>query len=432
MRRLFSPRLATGLFTRFTSTASDVTNVEQEVTAIRDKITTIEASHAANALVALYASRKMKQMDIRRSLRVFSDQSYHSPIFCHEHLPVILAHFIAGLDCLPDGLNAMPSMLAVRETLLASFKKLVDCDIPITPEQIKSFMAVLEEIDEAHVETDLLRSMAAGILELKIHISRHRKALVQLKSSSPRWGGIQLTDADVLPYEEVADIQGPLDFCNRCMIMYNFYSRMQTNLTEESTKSGRVGMVDLDMNLERVVRNAVDEAKEICTEHYGDCPDTSFVLSAAATAFRFPFMSTTIRYIVVELMKNACRATVEAHMKRNPIGIVTCVDMPPVTILINVKSGVKHGCICISDEGKGMTQEALEMAMAYSYTSVGEPALSISPEGQIKQAVEPSPLAGYGYGLPMSRVYARTFGGDLAIQTMEGFGTRAYFYIKLA
>lgn len=31
-----------------------------------------------------------------------------------------------------------------------------------------------------------------------------------------------------------------------------------------------------------------------------------------------------------------------------------------------------------------------------------------------------SPLAGLGYGLPISRSYARYFGGDLSIMSMEG------------
>jgi len=40
-----------------------------------------------------------------------------------------------------------------------------------------------------------------------------------------------------------------------------------------------------------------------------------------------------------------------------------------------------------------------------------------------------APLAGLGYGLPISRLYAKYWGGDLHIMSMEGFGTDAYLYL---
>ena len=42
-----------------------------------------------------------------------------------------------------------------------------------------------------------------------------------------------------------------------------------------------------------------------------------------------------------------------------------------------------------------------------------------------------SPLAGLGYGLPISRSYARYFGGDLNIMSMEGYGEHAQAQIAL-
>ena len=41
-----------------------------------------------------------------------------------------------------------------------------------------------------------------------------------------------------------------------------------------------------------------------------------------------------------------------------------------------------------------------------------------------------APLAGLGYGLPISRAYARYFGGDLTLMSMEGFGTDAFVYLS--
>ena len=42
----------------------------------------------------------------------------------------------------------------------------------------------------------------------------------------------------------------------------------------------------------------------------------------------------------------------------------------------------------------------------------------------------PGALAGLGYGLPISRCYARYFGGELDIKSMEGFGTDAFVHLS--
>jgi len=43
-----------------------------------------------------------------------------------------------------------------------------------------------------------------------------------------------------------------------------------------------------------------------------------------------------------------------------------------------------------------------------------------------RNVIDTSPMAGLGFGLPVSRLYAKYFGGDVEIQSMEGYGCDVY------
>ena len=55
----------------------------------------------------------------------------------------------------------------------------------------------------------------------------------------------------------------------------------------------------------------------------------------------------------------------------------------------------------------------------YLYTTAPNPIItsSVDSDGRMHQMGEANvPLAGYGYGLPLSRLYARYFNGDLEVR----------------
>lgn len=71
----------------------------------------------------------------------------------------------------------------------------------------------------------------------------------------------------------------------------------------------------------------------------------------------------------------------------------------------------------------GPTTDASTSAAAMVGASV---ARQVNP---LRDFATATPLAGLGYGLPIARNYARYFGGELTLMSMEGYGTDGYIYL---
>jgi pyruvate dehydrogenase kinase 2/3/4 len=122
--------------------------------------------------------------------------------------------------------------------------------------------------------------------------------------------------------------------------------------------------------------------------------------------------------MLFELLKNSMRAVVELHGDK-------VNDLPTIRVVIS--KGHEDVTIKISDEGGGIPRSGISRIWTYQYTTAA------------RQTIRPSsiyyndfhaPMAGLGYGLPLSRLYARYFGGDLQIISMEGYGTDAYLHLR--
>lgn len=150
----------------------------------------------------------------------------------------------------------------------------------------------------------------------------------------------------------------------------------------------------------------------------------------------FPYVPGHLSHIVFELLKNSLRAVVERF------GPDKGDAFPPIKVV--VVEGKEDITIKISDEGGGIPRSAIPLIWTYMYTTM---------EGQnIDQDFQASdfkaPMAGFGYGLPLSRLvsswpcsrliivtyklaqYARYFGGDLRLISMDGFGTDVYIHLN--
>ena len=131
-------------------------------------------------------------------------------------------------------------------------------------------------------------------------------------------------------------------------------------------------------------------------------------------------------YIMLELIKNSMRATVEFHDEDDML------EYPPIKVIIADGRDNEDVVIKVSDEGGGISRSNMKKIWSYLFTTA-DPAIQEGMVGPgnttgVDHGID-SPLAGLGYGLPISRSYCRYFGGDLSIMSMEGFGTDAFVYL---
>jgi pyruvate dehydrogenase kinase 2/3/4 len=88
--------------------------------------------------------------------------------------------------------------------------------------------------------------------------------------------------------------------------------------------------------------------------------------------------------------------------------------------------------IKVSDEGGGIRRSDIKKIWSYLFTTANTDTINkfVISDSNSSDFNVASPMAGLGYGLPISRNYARHLGGDLVLMSMEGYGTDGFVYLS--
>lgn len=317
----------------------------------------------------------------------------------HNELPVRLAHRVVELDNLPHGLHKTKGIRRVADWYKHSFQEIRSFPSIDTREKELAFTRLLESIYERHAPT--VFSMAMGMLEFR--------RILKLKPGEP------------LPAAMEEDLQRWLDAFFLSRVGIRTLISQHVNLHEP--KEGWVGIIDTHCSPIRVVQEAAFQAKLVCDRSYGEAPD---VIISGPQDFRFFQVPSYVNHIVFEVLKNSMRAVMETHGKKGNGG-----KLPPIRILVAADESCEDVTIRISDQGGGIPRSHLARIFKYLYTTA-QVQLTDENMDSADFSTE-SPMAGLGFGLGLSRVFARFWGGDLQLISMHGngpeFGTDAYIFL---
>jgi len=349
------------------------------------------AVHAKSLIDRIHYLTQFKQRAVTlKQLFEFGSDSTSAKLlvaaqFLHSELPVRLSHRVRELESLPYGLSEMPSVGVVRDMYIESVHQLIELPRPENAEDEEHFTGVIEDIKQRH--NNVVSIMARGIQELKQAVGS---------------GAVN------------PEIQDFLDRFYLSRIGVRMLIGQHVAL-HQNCRSGYVGLICEKCSPTEVASDAIANARNLCLLHYGVAPDVKLL---GNSKLAFTYVPSHLHHMIFELLKNSLRATIEFQGSGEAV-------LP--TIRIVMAEGEEDVTIKISDEGGGIPRSGISRIWTYLYSTACPPVLERdSPYQSDFQA----PLAGLGYGLPLSRLYARYFGGDLQVISMEGYGTDAYLHLK--
>lgn len=226
-----------------------------------------------------------------------------------------------------------------------------------------------------------------------------------------------------------------------------------TNLADAS----HVGVVDMQCSPKKAVEMCGSFVTELCEATLGASPpiiidghtDAVFpyaplllIFVSVSQVYSYSYVPVHLEYILTEILKNSFRATVEHHIARShslpPVVVTLSSPLPPRR---GSKPGVSFFSIRVRDQGGGVSPSHMARIFSYAFTTAGRGAensvddvegaggpyaaqrvggglatdngSSTGDVGLFGEIAGKSlqagigTIAGLGYGLPMSRLYAR-------------------------
>jgi len=336
----------------------------------------------------------------------------NSAKFLHHELPIRLAHRVKDLSKLPLGLNEQKSVQLVRDWYMQSWQELDQFKEIRTPEDEMKFTKMIEHIRTRH--SGVLITLARGIYELKMSLVQHFGTYKSVEKF--------LTSEE----ESMLKMQQFLEHFHTSRIGIRVLISHHSAL-HEPFEGGWVGIINSDTSPSQEALSAAEQAKSLCMNQYGDAPEVQIV---GDLDFSFPYVPGQLHHIFFEVIKNSMRATCE----KVECGEDELPDYPPIKIIIC--DGDDDVSIKITDEGGGIKRSHMNDIFKFTFSTVQQEGMEgsvldhfLGNDGGTDYGSS-TPMAGLGYGLPISRLYARYFGGELSILSMEGYGTDAYLHLK--
>lgn len=361
--------------------------------------------------------------------------------FLHREIAIRNAQLCKELGVLPFGLAETEGVSEIIRGFSGYVDRIAESSVPETAEDDPQFIEMLSDIleDRVRVVTNLCR----GVHEIR----------------------------DAMGEQQYEGIRSEVDhILDRFFIKRIGLRFLLTHYIEAArNEPGTSGIIHSNVGVGSILRQEAREAVRICKDTYGASPDIIIVGDGQqrssvedGMAFgssvhgnpdlsfdrAFTYVPIHLQFSCGMLLRSACFATAERYVRERkareahvggggggsaastaaPRGASKEDDMPPVQAIFSY--GEEEVAIKVSDEGGGIPSSQQHLAWSYFVSAPrGSGAFAEDgPEGWRRSSL--FGLSAEGVGLPLARLHARYYGGDLLLKSIEGFGTDVHMFLN--
>lgn len=399
--------------------------------------------------VTQFAVKKIERLETYKLIGRWppnEQQLIQTADWLHKNIPIRVAHIIYRFRRLPFEIGCNEHVQEAHEQYISSFTKLRTIKTIKERSPRDTWNNVLELTDLLDTllldHQKVLPLLVTGFREtaVKFNDDASPDVVSQESRENPHQKANRFLDT-ILKERLCIRL-----LCDHHVKVLKRYQNEQ-NAGKLEMKGGKhVGIFDRQFDPCELVEKVFTDLEDVCNAQYGTCPELSikfkdnFVETDEMTDMNknwmdrsvnkmetFKYISWPLEYILKEVIKNAMRAQVKTQIDERTLMPIPGAKQYPIKVL--VVQNEEGFDIRISDRGGGIKNSSLKNIWEYNFSSVDGKEEEQDFYSMVNNQGDTKRMFGYGCGLPISKVYCETLGGNLSLQSISSYGTDVF--IKL-
>ncbi|GMH58236.1 hypothetical protein TL16_g02563 [Triparma laevis f. inornata] len=353
-------------------------------------------------LYALSGSSKTGDTD-----SIDNRQRIRNAVFLQRELPIRIAQRAVDLESLPYGLARTPPVRRICHIYREYVETLTGLKSPSDTQSEEEFTNILKS--QVLDRSTIPNSINEGLNSLK---DDRREVL------TPR--SLKMMDQALYAF-----------FLAR--VGLRFLTEHHIACEPRSREMGvNGGLIDNKCDPVKETKSCIESVRESCLDKFGVAPEIELVpIYPNEEQTTMTYVPTHLRYMISELLLNSAEATIKHHHvpeEESPTaGALNAVKanerskLPPIRIIVAV--GAEDVSIKIGDQGGGVARSDMGQIWTFAASTLAKEE-TMKSNDNVEQNIR-------GFGLPLARIYARYFGGELTLKSMEGYGVDTYLHLPV-